>query len=103
MELRQKSYGVGSEVRLKECHAYPLPKEVPAGLPAVVMERHSGGAMVKFDLRGKSYEVRVAMQNVDSGWEYNLAGVGWLDETDRRVIKERRREEREGVALRAVN
>lgn len=71
---------------------------VAEGTRVKVLERYTGGARVQLD----GIEIEVAMQNIDSGRDVNLNGQ-WLDEHDRRVIKEQRRQERAGLALRRID
>lgn len=86
MLFRPKPYAVGDRIRLKDCHAYPLPPWLPAGTEAVVTGRDIGRTIVRVG----DDEWNLAMQNIDSGSEFFLNGQ-WLDASDRRVQKARAR------------
>jgi hypothetical protein len=82
LPVRLKDFGPGSEVRLKDCVSYPLPRPFEVGELVKVVSRDTGVVVVERD--GLQY--RVPLTNVDPGSDRWLNGV-WLDEWDRRVRK----------------
>jgi hypothetical protein len=82
LPVRLKAFGPGSEVRLKDCVSYPLPRPFEEGELVKVVSRDTGSVVIERD--GLQYWV--PLTNIDPGCDLWLNGV-WLDQWDRRVRK----------------
>ena len=80
---RQKTYGIGSLVKVKHCTgAYRLPLGLPEG--AIVRVDSTDTGYIKVQLGRQQFTVSMAC--VDSGWEFLFRGR-WYDERDPLIVK----------------